>query len=411
MMEIQGRYNTAKVFVTELDKETENQIQHLVDNPFIEKSKVRIMPDCHAGKGCVIGTTMTIQDKIVPNLVGVDIGCGMLTVSLGKKEISLKDLDDFINGNIPSGFRIRDKAVKTNIKLEDLVCYNSLKDKRDYFYYSLGTLGGGNHFIEIDRDEEGNQYLIIHSGSRNLGQCVANLYQKIAIQSLEENVLNQQNIQAMVEKLKEEGKQADIGIYLSKVKKEAKKQISLIDKELAYLEGEKMKHYLQDMKLCQEFAVENRENMARDILSFLGLDFDSLEHYQTIHNYIDFRDNILRKGAVSCYKGEKITIPINMKDGTLFAIGKGCEDYNFSAPHGAGRILSRKQAKDSITLEAFKESMEGIYSTSVCENTIDESCFAYKGIDSILDNIKDTCEVVKIVKPIYNFKAHEEMEI
>jgi RNA-splicing ligase RtcB len=341
---------------------------------------------------------MNIKDSVVPNLVGVDIGCGMLTINLGKLNINLPKLDEFIHKNIPAGEKIYDTAQEYDVNITEMVCYDKLKHKKR-FDCSIGTLGGGNHFIEIDKDEDENLYLIIHTGSRNLGTQVCEYYMKVA----ENKLLHRQNlaIKEIVESLKKKGKENKIESEIAKIKDKYK----LINKNLLPLYDNDFVNYLYDMNICQEYARENRERIAKKIIEYLGFKISDFEYFHTVHNYINMNDMILRKGAISAYKGEKVLIPINMRDGSIIAIGKSNGKYNFSAPHGAGRLLSRSRAKEKISLEEFKKSMNGIYSTSVCKNTLDESPFAYKSIDDIIPNILPTVEIIKIIKPIYNFKA------
>lgn len=374
MFVIKGRFNEAVVYANNIDSETKTQIKHLFDQEFVKNSIIRIMPDCHAGIGCVIGTTMTITDKIVPNLVGVDIGCGMLTIKLGKIDIIYKNLDNFIRQNIPAGLKVHSKVQPLDVNIKKMKCFDEL-DRPEYYFQSVGTLGSGNHFIEIGVDDFDNKYLIIHSGSRHLGHQVAQYYQRKAKKYIEQQYLKR-NIP------------------------------SLIPKDLCYLEGKDYQDYLHDMNICQQYASENRYRMAKKILNYLNLSIKNLDHFETIHNYINLKDMILRKGAISAYRGERVLIPINMKDGSIIAIGKGNKEYNYSAPHGAGRIISRRQAKQVLSLEKFERVMEGIYTTSISKDTLDEAPFVYKPMEEILENIQDTVEVLQIIKPVYNFKAN-----
>ncbi len=374
MFVIKGRFNEAVVYANNIDSETKTQIKHLLDQEFVKNSIIRIMPDCHAGIGCVIGTTMTITDKIVPNLVGVDIGCGMLTIKLGKIDIIYKNLDNFIRQNIPAGLKVHSKVQPLDVNIKKMKCFDEL-DRPEYYFQSVGTLGSGNHFIEIGVDDFDNKYLIIHSGSRHLGHQVAQYYQRKAKKYIEQQYLKR-NIP------------------------------SLIPKDLCYLEGKDYQDYLHDMNICQQYASENRYRMAKKILNYLNLSIKNLDHFETIHNYINLKDMILRKGAISAYRGERVLIPINMKDGSIIAIGKGNKEYNYSAPHGAGRIISRRQAKQVLSLEKFERVMEGIYTTSISKDTLDEAPFVYKPMEEILENIQDTVEVLQIIKPVYNFKAN-----
>lgn len=395
MIELNGKYNTAKVFTDNVEETAISQIIELCNQEFVKDSKIRIMSDTHAGAGCTIGTTMTIQDKIVPNLVGVDIGCGMYCVKLKEKQIDFQKLDNTIRKYVPSGQNVRETYHKLSngINLKELKCINYIN--YDRAMKSLGTLGGGNHFIEINKDKEDNLYLVIHSGSRYLGKQVAEHYQELGYKKLTENRGLREKL---INKLKNEGKEKDIKIELSKLP-------SLkINKQLAYVEGEDLNNYLYDMKITQEYAKLNRIIMATEILKNMNL--NEKESFTTIHNYIDVETRILRKGAISANKDEKVIIPINMRDGSIIAIGKGNEDWNNSAPHGAGRILSRSKAKEKVNLEDFKDSMTNVWTTSVCESTIDESPMVYKPMQEIIDNIQDTVNIVDIIKPLYNFKAN-----
>ncbi|MGI6668415.1 MAG: RtcB family protein [Acetivibrionales bacterium] len=369
MIEIKGKYNTAKVFTDNLEGEAYSQILELCSQEFTKDSIIRIMPDAHAGAGCTIGTTMTITDKIVPNLVGVDIGCGMETLKL-KQEINLEKLDKIIYAHIPAGFDIRKKRHRyaDNIDLASLACKKHVNLERAVL--SVGTLGGGNHFIEVNRDKDGALYLVVHSGSRHLGKQVAEYYQERGYRELM-----------------------------------AAGNPSKISRQLAYVQGKSYEDYLHDMKIVQQYAVYNRKAIVDEIVTRMG--FEVAEQFTTIHNYIDLDSMILRKGAISARKGERVLIPINMRDGSLICIGKGNKDWNYSAPHGAGRVMSRRKAKATISLEEFKESMKGIYTTTVNKSTLDECALAYKPMDEIIDNIQDTVEIVDIIKPVYNFKAAE----
>ena len=406
MLEIKGKYNTAIVYTDNIDENAKEQIKTICDLSFLQNVKIRIMPDVHAGVGATIGTTMIIDDVVIPNLVGVDIGCGMEVVKLREKEIDLQQLDEVIRKYIPSGFEVHSGRVVHFPGLQDLYCYRDLQDSRR-IERSLGTLGGGNHFIEVDKDDCGFLYIVIHSGSRNLGKQVANYYQDLAY----ENLKGKDEILAKKEQLiadyKAQGRKQEIQeaikeLYANYVPKE----ISL-PKDLAYLKGKYFSMYMHDLQICQDFAMLNRKTMMNIILEKMTLTKE--EEFTTIHNYIEINKEyyILRKGAVSAKKDEKLIIPINMRDGSLICKGLGNPDWNFSAPHGAGRIMSRNEAKENISLEAYKETMQGIYSSSVNIDTIDEAPFAYKPMDEILRNIKDTVEVEKIIRPIYNFKASE----
>ncbi len=403
MIIIEGKYNIAKVFTDVVEETALSQIKTLCDQEFVKDSKLRIMPDVHAGAGCTIGTTMTIKDKIVPNLVGVDIGCGMETIQVKNKHIELQKLDKLIYEEIPSGFNIRKKPHKYNdeVDLTALRCRLDAKINIARAQMSLGTLGGGNHFIEVDQDEEGNLYIVVHSGSRHLGLEVANYYQEQAYRSLNQNTA--QDIYHLAEEYKAVGKDHEIQSAIKALKKQIKTEIP---KQLTYVSGRLMEDYIHDMKIVQRFAMLNRKAMMDVIIK--GMKLKVVEEFTTIHNYIDIENMILRKGAVSATKGEKLLIPINMRDGSLICIGKGNPDWNQSAPHGAGRLMSRKQAKNAYTVSEFKKEMKGIYTTSVNDKTLDECPMAYKGMEDIVSNIADTVEIMEVIKPIYNFKAGEE---
>lgn len=395
MLELTGKYNTAKVFTDNIDATTISQIINLLNQPFVADSKIRIMPDCHAGAGCVIGTTMTIQDKIVPNLVGVDIGCGMLATKLEETEIDLKQLDETINRYVPSGFNVHDTA-KFKSKADKIIAPINIA----LAFRSLGTLGGGNHFIELDRDDAGALWLVIHTGSRHLGLEVAHHYQELGYKNLKQGCVQDES-KAIIESLKAQGREKEIQKTLTALHKNTEPKIP---KDLCYVDGSTMDAYLHDMYYTQNHAKLNRKAIADIILDKMGLYMtDSIE---IIHNYIDIEHKILRKGSVSACAGERLIIPINMRDGSLLCTGHGNPDWNNSAPHGAGRILSRSEAKDKISFKDFEDSMKGIYSTSVVESTIDESPMAYKPLDEIIRNIKATVDIDTIIKPIYNFKAH-----
>lgn len=397
MFDLNGKYATARIFTDNIENEAISQIYELCNQEFVKDCKVRIMPDVHAGKGCTIGTTMEIKDKVVPNLVGVDISCGILCIKLKEKEIDFQQLDDVIRKYVPSGMNIREKAIASSeirkIGLQKLKCINNIN--MDRAERSLGSTGGGNHFVEIDIDEEQNLYLVIHSGSRYLGKQVAEYYQKIAINDLSNNT--KEKI-ALIEKLKNEGREKEIECALKVFDKPK------IPSHLAYLEGIHLKNYLHDVGIIQKYAHINRKTIANEIITRMGLTIE--EEFTTCHNYIDLDNMILRKGAISAQKGEKLIIPINMRDGAIIGIGKGNPDWNYSAPHGAGRIMSRSKAKELVSLEEFKKSMSGVWTTSVGQSTIDESPMAYKPIEEIKDNIKDTVTVERIIKPVYNFKAN-----
>lgn len=401
MIILNGKYNSAKVFTEIIDEGAIAQIIELCNQPISENSSIRIMPDVHAGAGCTIGTTMTVSDKIIPNLVGVDIGCGMETIRLKEKHIEVQKLDKLIYEKIPSGFEIRRKAHRyiEKIDLTKLYCYEHIDPLRAEM--SIGTLGGGNHFIEADKGSDGSIYIVIHSGSRHLGVETAKYYQNEAYRRL--NNSSEKEVNELIEKLKAEGKEKQIQ---SEIKKLTSTKHTNVPKHLAYCEGELFEQYIHDMKIVQQFAFLNRQAMMDEIIK--GMGFHVTERFSTIHNYIDTDKMILRKGAVSAESGEKLLIPVNMRDGSLICTGKGNPDWNCSAPHGAGRLMSRSQAKESFTVSEFKKQMKGIYTTSVNQQTLDECPMAYKSIEDIVDNIGDTVEINDIIKPIYNFKAGVE---
>ena len=393
-----------KIFTDNIESEAIDQIKLLLKQEPFKECKVRIMPDVHAGKGCVIGFTADLGDKVIPNIVGVDIGCGMLCVDLGNIEIDLEKLDKVINENIPAGRNIREHQLTNFDKINDLYCLRELKETSK-FERAIGTLGGGNHFIEVDVDNEGNKYLVIHSGSRNMGNQVANYYQNLAIELCSGKEEMFERKEEIIRTYKQQGKKNEIQKALKQLEKEYKNNKPKLPNDLCYLERKYRDMYLHDMKICQEYASLNRQTIATIILlNYFGVP-PKFEYFETIHNYICFDDNIVRKGAIRANKGERVIIPINMRDGSVIAIGKGNEDWNNSAPHGAGRLMSRSKAKEVVNLEDFKESMKNVYSTSVVEGTIDEAPQVYKPMQEIINNIKDTVDIEKIIKPIYNFKA------
>jgi len=362
------------------------------------------MPDVHAGKGCVIGFTANLGDKVIPNIVGIDICCGMLTAKFAPKTFDLRELDNTIQNEIPFGRNTHDKNKPFN-PLKDLYCFSKLHDI-DRLYKSIGTLGGGNHFIEVDVDEGGFEYLVIHSGSRNLGVQVAKIYQDIAIKTCDKTSQLNAEIQNLIQTYKILGKEKEIDSAIKELKEHFVGHAS-IERDFAYLENSDRVNYLHDMQICQEYAIENRYQMLKIILKLVRGLPALLETFETIHNYIDIKENIVRKGAISAQKGEKVLIPLNMRDGCIIGYGKGNVDWNCSAPHGAGRLLSRSKAKEFYSLEEFQKSMQGIFTTSVTQGTIDECPMVYKDKDEIINNIADTVEVEKVIKPIYNFKAQE----
>lgn len=398
MIKITGQYNHALVFTGTMEAGAAQQIETLCDQEFVRDSKIRIMPDVHSGVGCTIGTTMTIKDKVVPNLVGVDIGCGMEVTRLEGSHLELQKLDKLIYEKIPSGFNIRSREhrFQESIDLDDLKCKREVNLTRAR--RSIGTLGGGNHFIEVNQDSRGIYYLVIHSGSRHLGNEVAKLYQEEAYRAL--NKSTKADIEELIAALQAAGRDKEIP---KEVKRKKAEVLTDIPQALAYASGALFQDYLHDMKIVQQFAALNRKAMADELLK--GMKLKAVDQFTTIHNYIDTEKMILRKGAVSAQKDERLLIPINMRDGSLLCIGKGNPDWNYSAPHGAGRLMSRSQARSSLTLTQYKEMMQGVFSTSVTKATLDECPLAYKPMEDILKNIQDTVEIVAQIKPVYNFKA------
>lgn len=400
MIEIKGKMNTALCYAKVVEEEAIEQIRRMCDYPMTEGSQIRIMPDVHAGKGCTIGTTMTINGKAVPNVVGVDIGCGMYTVNLGKADIDFEKVDEAAHF-IPSGRDIWDGRIE-RFDLTDLACYRQLKETKR-LAKSLGTLGGGNHFIEIDEASDGTKYLVIHSGSRNLGKQIAELYQKLAVNLDRGYGEYLEKREEIIRTYKEQGRREEIQEVLKQLHFKVYESEPTMPEDLCYLSGRYLEDYLHDVVICQAFAKRNREKMAEILLERTGM--TGGEAFHTIHNYIDTEEMILRKGAIAAHKGEKVLIPINMRDGSVLAVGKGNPDWNFSAPHGAGRLMSRTDAKAKLSMKEYEESMKGIYTTSVNEYTLDESPMAYKSLDDIIDVIKDSVDIIDIMKPIYNFKA------
>ena len=398
MVKVEGLYNTALCYTPVLENAAHAQIQSVCDQKEFADCKIRVMPDVHAGKGCTIGTTMTIRDKIVPGMVGVDIGCGMETVELSEREIDFERLDALIRKEIPYGREVRDEihALNADLDLSQLRCADQVNLNRAM--RSIGSLGGGNHFIEVDRAEDGRLFLVVHSGSRHLGTEVANFYQDEGRRALWGGAHYQ--IQAMIDQMKAEGRFKEIQKTITALKCEHDLSIP---KDLAYVEGTLFDDYIHDMKLTQKFAVLNRKAMVDVILS--GMRLTPVDEFTTIHNYIDTDAMILRKGSVSAKTGEKLLIPINMRDGSLICVGKGNEEWNCSAPHGAGRLMSRKAAFNTLSMEQFQQEMEGIYTTCVLPDTLDESPMAYKSMDEIVEQIGPTAEIVERIRPIYNFKA------
>ena len=396
MIELQGKFNTAKVFTDSAEQAAIAQVINLLNQEFVTGSKIRIMPDMHAGAGCTIGTTMTITDKVVPNLVGVDIGCGMETVLLRDTRVELQQLDKAIHRLVPSGFDTRKTPhlFMGEIDLSKLRCARHVN--LDRAELSLGTLGGGNHFIELSRDDDDRLYLVVHTGSRHLGKQVAEFYQNAAAKDLKDR---SKDVTAVIAKHKRQGREIDIQAELKKL------GVHKVDRSLAFCEGALFDDYLHDMAIVQRYADWNRRAIVREIVK--EMKFKADDQFTTVHNYIDLDSMILRKGAISARDGDRVLIPMNMRDGSLICIGKGNPDWNYSAPHGAGRLMSRSAAKQSITLTQFEKSMEGIYSSTVNKSTIDEAPFAYKPMEEIIANIGDTAVIAATIRPLYNFKAAE----
>ena len=382
MLEIKGKFNTAICYANVIEEEAIEQIRRMCDYEFTEGSRIRIMPDVHAGKGCTIGTTMTVVDKAVPNIVGVDIGCGMYTVNLGSSNIDFEKVDEAAHF-IPSGMNV----------------WEGRQERFDL----QQSLGGGNHFIEIDEAADGTKYLVIHSGSRNLGKQVAEIYQKLAIDLNKGKETYFKERDEIIRTYKEQGRRKEIQAALKKIAWNQK--AATIPEDLCFLYGEYLADYLHDVEICQCFARRNREKMAEVLLERTGM--AGGEAFHTIHNYIDTEEMILRKGAIAAHAGEKVLIPINMRDGSVLAVGKGNEEWNFSAPHGAGRIMSRRSAKEQLSLDEYRETMKGIYTTSVNESTLDEAPMAYKSLEDIIDVIRDSVDIIEVMRPIYNFKASD----
>ena len=396
-----------KIFAKTIEETAREQIEQFASLEAFKNSKIRIMPDVHSGAGCVIGFTADLGDKVIPNVVGVDIGCGMFAINMGKVDIDLQAVDNFIRNSIPSGMNVNNAPLVTleESGIENLKCYDSLRNV-ERLVNSVGSLGGGNHFIEIDVDEStGEKWLIVHSGSRNLGKQVAEIYQDIAIKKCNQWLLiKKEEMEQLISEYKAQGREREIASAIAALKAQKPK----IPNELCYLEGEDRENYLHDMRICQWFAEFNRFCIADNILCFLlsNNDIHPVGSFTTMHNYID-DNNIVRKGAISAQKGEKLLIPINMRDGCILGVGKGNEDWNCSAPHGAGRLMSRSKAKETLTMEEYQNTMNGIYSTSICNETLDEAPQAYKPLEEITSLIEPTVDIISILKPIYNFKAKE----
>lgn len=397
-MEITGRYATAICYAEIIDYEAINQIRRMCNYPFTEGSKIRIMPDVHAGTGCTIGTTMTVTGRVVPNIVGVDIGCGMYAVNIGHDDIDFTVIDEAAH-YVPSGYEVWEER-QERFDLQRMRCYRNLKDTRR-IELSLGTLGGGNHFIEIDRDSDGTNWLVIHTGSRYLGHQTATYYQRLAIDIDRGKDDYLRRKAETITTYRAKGRHREIQGALKALTWEARE--STMPEDLCYLSGEYLDDYIHDVKICQEFARRNREKIAEVLLSRTGL--TAYDSFHTIHNYIDTDNMILRKGAISAQSGERVLIPINMRDGSILATGRGNPDWNYSAPHGAGRLMSRGSAKESLSMSDFREAMKGVYTTSVKESTLDESPMAYKPLEAVIDVIAETVDIVSVMKPVYNFKT------
>ena len=406
MKEIKGSVATAIVYTDIIEETAREQIKLLCDQPFVRGCRIRIMPDVHAGAGCVIGFTADLGELVIPNIVGVDIGCGMLTVELGKEPIDCAKLDQVIRQYVPAGVNIHETPVADFPELKQLLCFEEMKNC-PRLYGSVGTLGGGNHFIEVDIDDGGMQYLVIHTGSRNLGKQVAEYYQDLAYSLMYGKIDKEKRRRELIAQYKAEGRMAELQQALAVFNRQQPGE-QTVPRQLCYLTGEYRDAYLHDMAICQRFAELNRRTIAQLILrNLLGRPLEEFASFETVHNYIDHDSNIIRKGAVSAQKGQKLLIPINMRDGSLICIGKGNADWNCSAPHGAGRLFSRGTARQKFTVEDFARTMDGIYTTSVSQETLDECPMAYKSMDSIVSNIGPTAEILKIIRPVYNFKAGE----
>lgn len=400
MFTIEGTHGTAACYATNIEDACVEQIRTMLGMPFAEGANTAIMPDAHFGIGCTIGTTMRVTDAVVPNLVGVDIGCGMLTADLGYKPIDLPTFDEACH-KIPSGARVWD-GCKEQFDFEELRCYRELRDVKR-LKRSLGTLGGGNHFIEIDVASDGMQRLVIHSGSRNLGLQVANYYQGLAVDlhSGKEGFFERKR--ELIDAYKSAGRRDEIQAALKELAAQYKDAEPDVPADLCWLYGSYMDDYLHDVDVCQRFAARNRVRMLVEILARTGLDASS--EFHTVHNYIDVGEMILRKGAIAAHAGETVLIPLNMRDGSIIAKGRGNEAWNNSAPHGAGRVMSRREARETLNLREYRTAMEGVYSTSVNERTIDEAPDAYKPIEDIIGPIADAVDIIDVMRPIYNFKA------
>ena len=403
MFEIKGKRNTAICYAAIIEEKAEEQIRRMCDYAVADGSRIRIMPDVHAGKGCTIGTTMTVTDKAVPNVVGVDIGCGMYTTNLGKADIDFEKLDEAAH-YIKSGMNVWETEIET-FDFTQLCCYEKLQ-KLNWLECSLGTLGGGNHFIEVDVSSNGNKYLVIHSGSRNLGKQVAEIYQETAIDQHKGINDYRKEREELINTLREKGESNKIEKALKDLKNRKELTEPDMPSDLCYLSGDPFEEYLHDVEICQRFARRNRELMTEIILDRTGM--TGTDSFHTIHNYIDTKEMILRKGAIAAHEGEKVLIPINMRDGSILAVGKGNPEWNYSAPHGAGRVMSRTQAMKSLSMDEYRKTMEGVYTTSISEGTLDEAPMAYKSLEDIVDVVAEAVDIIEVMKPVYNFKAQED---
>lgn len=407
-----------KIFTDNIEENALEQIKTLLSIDVFSDKKIRIMPDVHAGAGCVIGFTGNLGDKVIPNIVGVDIGCGMRILNLGKiEDFDFHAFNEHIRSKVPSGMIVREDKFgfkplvneemdiyrEAKMLVTELRCYRELKYS-DRINKSIGSLGGGNHFIELDKDDEGNVYLVIHTGSRNLGKQVADIYQNRAIKHMTEGADEfEETIKRTIEEYKAAGRRNELQGVIKKMRKSQQEAEPILPRDLCYVEGEVREDYLHDMRICQRWAVLNRKLISILLLKFFP-DIEIKEEFESVHNYIS-DDNIIRKGSISAADGERCIIPLNMRDGSLLCTGKGNPDWNCSAPHGAGRVLSRTQAYEQIKMVDFEASMAGIYSESVNDFTRDESPMVYKPADEIITNIGDTVNIDTIIRPIFNFKA------
>jgi len=398
MITIQGKFGEAKIFTDNIEPEAITDIYKILNSPVAINANMRIMPDVHKGMSFPIGTTMKITDKVIPNGVSVDIGCGMLVQTLKDSHIELGKLDKVIHANVPAGFSIHKKAHRwaDDTRIQELRCKAELPNMPK-FHLAIGTLGGGNHFIEVNKDETGQLFLVIHTGSRNLGKQIADYYQQKAYDAMKSKRAS--DLAEILDNLKKNGRVDEIDAAIKYFHSNNPEP----DKAMAYCEGELMQDYLHDMAIAQEYASLNRKAIA-DIIQ-CGMRWKVEGEFETIHNYIDMDTKILRKGAVRAEKGEILIVPMNMAWGSVIAVGKGNPDWNESCAHGSGRKMSRKKAKESVSMDDYLNSMNGIYTTCVDKSTIDESPMAYKNPEEVLENLKDTIEVVNRIVPVYNFKA------